>query len=190
MIRYVLSFSSLLSALAVVANAQAADDHGHKHEPVAIKDAVCILVPMKASGVNGTILLKQEKGYARVTGEVTGLKPGKHGFHIHMFGDLRAPDGISAGGHYNPHGHPHGGVESKERHEGDLGNIEADAKGVAKFDVKADHVVLNDIVGRSLVVHADADDLKSQPAGNAGPRIAVGVIGMAEVKAPATATKK
>jgi superoxide dismutase, Cu-Zn family len=190
MIRYVLSFCSLLSALALVAGAQAADDHDHKHEPVAIKDAVCILVPMKASGVNGTILLKQEKGYARVTGEVMGLKPGKHGFHIHMFGDLRAADGMSVGGHYNPHGHPHGGVESKERHEGDLGNIEADAQGVAKVDVKADHVVLNDVIGRSIVVHGDADDLKSQPAGNAGPRIAVGVIGMAEVKAPATATKK
>ena len=69
-----------------------------------------------------------------MTGEVTGLKPGKHGFHIHMFGDLRAADGMSAGGHYNPHGHPHGGPESKEHHEGDLGNIEADAQGVAKVE--------------------------------------------------------
>jgi Cu-Zn family superoxide dismutase len=186
--RYVLSFCTVLSALGLAAWSRAADDHKHEHEE--ITDAVSVLAPMKASGVGGTILLKQFKGYVQVTGEVTGLKPGKHGFHIHMFGDLRAQDGMSAGGHYNPHGHPHGGPESKERHEGDLGNIDADSKGVAKVNVKADHVELDAIVGRSLVVHADADDLKSQPAGNAGPRIAVGVIGMAEVKAPPAATKK
>src|SRR6185295_12255844 len=97
-----------------------------------------VLVPMKDSGVKGVILLKQEKDHVLVSGEVSGLKPGKHGFHIHMFGDLRAPDGMSAGGHYNPHGEPHGGPDSKEHHEGDLGNIDADAKGVAKVNVKAD----------------------------------------------------
>lgn len=159
---------------------QAADEHKHEHED--IKEAVAVLAPMKASGVGGIILLKQEKGYVSVTGEVTGLKPGKHGFHIHMFGDLRAADGMSAGGHYNPHGHPHGGPETKEHHEGDLGNIEANAQGVAKVSVKAADLDLHHVLGRSIVVHGDADDLKSQPAGNAGPRIGVGVIGLAEVK--------
>ena len=143
---------------------------------------------MKASGVAGTILFKQEKGYARVTGEVTGLKPGKHGFHIHMFGDLRAADGASAGGHYNPHGKPHGKPTSNERHEGDLGNIDAGANGVAKVDMKAMGLELGHVVGRGLVVHADPDDF-SQPTGNAGPRVAVGAIGLAEVKAAATAQK-
>jgi Cu-Zn family superoxide dismutase len=183
-----LSFCIMLAAVSFNTKARAADEHEHKPENVT--EAVAVLMPMKASGVGGTILLKQEKGYVRVTGEVTGLKPGKHGFHIHMFGDLRAADGMSAGGHYNPHGHPHGSPESKERHEGDLGNIDANSAGVAKIDVKADHVELNHVLGRSVVVHGDADDLKSQPAGNAGPRIALGVIGMAEVKAPAGATKK
>jgi len=185
--RSLLSFCTLLAALGPATWTWAAD-HEHKHDEV--NEAVAVLIPMKASGVAGTIVLKQNKGYVHVTGEITGLKPGKHGFHIHMFGDLRAPDGMSAGGHYNPHGHPHGGPESKERHEGDLGNVDANASGVAKVDVKADHVELEHIVGRSLVVHGDADDLKSQPAGNAGPRIALGVIGLAEVKAPAAATKK
>ncbi len=152
--------------------------------------AVALLMPMKDSKVGGTIVLKQEKGYVSVTGEVTGLTPGKHGFHIHMFGDLRSPDGMSAGGHYNPHDKPHGGPEGKERHEGDLGNIDADAQGVAKVNVKAEGAELHHIIGRSVVVHGKADDLKTQPAGDAGPRIAVGVIGLAEVKAPAAATKK
>jgi Cu-Zn family superoxide dismutase len=190
MIKGVLGCCSLLSALilGLVTRTAIADEHEHKHEDV--REAVAILIPMKSSGVGGTILMKQEKGYVQVTGEVTGLKPGKHGFHIHMFGDLRAPDGMSAGGHYNPHNHPHGGAESKERHEGDLGNIEANNSGVAKVNVKADHLELDHVLGRAVVVHGDADDLKSQPAGNAGPRIALGVIGLAEVKAPASTTKK
>jgi len=180
--------ASAMLGLAVVAYcvnvAGAADDHHHHAE--AVNEAVVVLVPKAGGdGVAGTLVLKQEKGFVLVTGEVTGLKPGKHGFHIHMFGDLRAADGMSAGGHYNPHGHPHGGPEAKEHHEGDLGNLDANDKGVAKVNVKATHVALADVLGRSLVVHADADDLKSQPAGNAGPRIAVGVIARAEVKAPA-----
>jgi len=187
MIKRVISFFTVLSAAGFASSLPAAE---HEHKPDPISEAVAVLVPMKSSGVGGTILLKQEKGSVKVTGEVTGLKPGKHGFHIHMFGDLRAPDGMSAGGHYNPHGHPHGGVDSKERHEGDLGNIEANDSGVAKVNVNADHVNLHEILGRTVVVHGDADDLKSQPAGNAGPRIALGVIGRAEVKAPAGSTKK
>jgi Cu-Zn family superoxide dismutase len=185
MIRTVFSGLAVVAAFAVITLARAADEHGHKHPPEPVNEAVAVLVPMKASGVAGTIVLKQEKGAVRLTGEVTGLKPGKHGFHIHMFGDLRAADGMSVGGHYNPHGRPHGGPESKERHEGDLGNLDANPQGVARVDARADHVELADILGRSLVVHGDADDLKSQPAGNAGPRIAIGVIGRGEVKAPA-----
>src|SRR3954453_13136372 len=118
MIKGELRSCSLLSALILgfATRTAIADEHEHKHEDV--REAVAMLIPMKSSGVAGTIVMKQEKGYVQVTGEVTGLKPGKHGFHIHMFGDLRAPDGMSAGGHYNPHGHPHGGPETKEHHEG------------------------------------------------------------------------
>jgi Cu-Zn family superoxide dismutase len=145
--------------------------------------AVALLMPMKDSKVGGTLTLTPEKDYVLVAGEVTGLTPGKHGFHIHMFGDLRSPDGTSAGGHYNPKGHPHGGPDSKERHEGDLGNIEANEAGVAKVNVKATGLDLSKVIGRSVVVHAKADDLKSQPAGDAGPRIAVGVIGLADAPA-------
>ena len=191
MTRSILTICTILSALGYVASTHAADEHKHENKPADIKDAVAVLVPMKSSGVAGAILLKQEKGLVNVSGEVTGLKPGKHGFHIHMFGDLRAPDGTSAGGHYNPHGHPHGSPEAgdHDRHEGDLGNIEANAQGVAKVNVKAKGLELHHVLGRAIVVHADPDDF-SQPVGNAGARIALGVIGLAEVKAPAAAAKK
>jgi superoxide dismutase, Cu-Zn family len=179
------SFCTMLLAIGLVAAARAADDNEHKAEP--ITNAVAVIMPTKASksNVGGTIEFQQEKGYVLVTGEVSGLTPGKHGFHIHMFGDLSAPDGTSAGGHYNPHDRPHGGPNSKQRHEGDLGNIEANAQGVAKVNVKASNLNLHHILGRSLVVHGGADDLKSQPSGNAGPRVGVAVIGLA---APKTAT--
>ncbi|MEX0679410.1 MAG: superoxide dismutase family protein [Pirellulales bacterium] len=149
--------------------------------------AVALLMPIKDSSVSGTIELKQEKGFVLVTGEVKGLTPGLHGFHIHEFGDLRSPDGMSAGGHYNPHKKPHGRPAAHERHEGDLGNIEANADGVAKFNLRAMGLDLSKVLGRGLVVHANPDDF-SQPVGNAGPRVAVGVIGVAEVKS-ATAAK-
>jgi Cu-Zn family superoxide dismutase len=139
---------------------------------------------MKESGVSGTLLLKQEKDTLVITGEIAGLKPGKHGFHVHTYGDLRSADGSSAGGHYAPEGHEHGGPESSEHHAGDLGNITAGDDGVAKVDVKSSDLRLHFIIGRSLVVHADPDDLKSQPAGNSGPRIAVGVIGVANTEPP------
>jgi Cu-Zn family superoxide dismutase len=156
--------------------------HGEAELP---KEAVCVLAAMKDSGVKGTLLLTQKGKDVVIMGEVSGLKPGEHGFHIHQFGDLRAADGVSAGGHFNPEGHEHAGPDAAKRHAGDLGNIKADKSGVAKVNVKAEGLMLHFVIGRSLVVHADPDDLKSQPSGNAGARVAVGVIGLAEVKVPA-----
>ena len=183
----ILSVCTMLSAMGLLAACQAAAQDKHEHE--AIKEAVAVLVPSKGSTTTGVLLLKQEDGYVQVTGEVKGLTPGKHGFHIHMFGDLRSPDGMSAGGHYNPHGKPHGKPDAHDRHEGDLGNIDAGEDGVAKVDVQAKNLELHHVIGRGVVVHKDADDF-SQPVGNAGPRIAVGVIGLAEVKAPAAGAAK
>ncbi|MGD9648436.1 MAG: superoxide dismutase family protein [Pirellulales bacterium] len=190
MFKHALCGSALLLGLVgakVVADGPKPADRTHAvaHAPVAVAlvtDAVAVLAPSKASDgkAAGTIVFKAEKGYVLVTGEVTGLTPGKHGFHIHMFGDLRAADGTSAGGHYNPDGHEHGGPDSESHHAGDLGNIEANSEGVAKVQVKSKDLKIQDILGRSVVVHGDADDLKSQPSGNAGPRVALGVIGLAD----------
>lgn len=118
-------------------------------------------------------------GKVLVEADISGLTPGKHGFHIHEFGDCSAPDGMSAGGHFNPDGHEHGppGVTA---HPGDLGNLEADANGRATLSLVLDQVTLDagplSILGRGLIVHADPDDLMSQPVGMAGARIACAVI--------------
>lgn len=163
------------------ANRPASDAHDHGHDE-APKVAVSVLMPTKGNEVHGTLVLTQQDNHVAVVGKVTGLTPGRHGFHIHEFGDLRAADGISAGGHYNPDGSKHGGPHDKNRHAGDLGNISADANGEAIVNVRADGLKLHFVIGRSLVVHAGPDDLESQPAGDSGPRVAVGVIGITAVE--------
>lgn len=116
-------------------------------------------------------------------GSIRGLKPGLHGFHVHQFGDLRkVDDGSSAGDHFAPHGHQHGRPDTESRHVGDLGNIEADVNGVAHVDKVDDVISLagsNSILGRALVVHAGEDKF-TPPSGDAGSRVAFGVIGVAE----------
>jgi Cu-Zn family superoxide dismutase len=146
--------------------------------------AIAVLHPTAGNKVTGTVTFTEEADGVRVQANLTGLTPGKHGFHVHEFGDCSAPDLTSAGGHFNPTNKPHAGPDATERHEGDMGNIEADASGNAKLDYVDHHISLtNDeqsVIGRSVVVHAKADDLKSQPAGDSGARIACGVIGIAK----------
>lgn len=96
-----------------------------------------------------------------IYGEVSNLSPGQHGFHIHQFGDT-TNGCISAGPHFNPFQKTHGGIDNEERHAGDLGNITADESGMAKFDFKDRLIRLNgphSIIGRSIIVHQDPDDL-------------------------------
>lgn len=146
--------------------------------------AIAVLHPTQGNDVRGSITFREVADGMRVEGEIKGLTPGKHGFHVHEFGDCSASDAGSAGDHFNPTNKPHGAAEDRERHAGDLGNIEADASGVAKVNF-LDHTLSMfkgppSIIGRSLVVHAKADDLKSQPAGDSGTRVACGVIGHAK----------
>ncbi len=108
---------------------------------------------------------------------VHGLKPNsEHGFHIHEAGDCSAPDAMSAKGHFNPAGAPHGNPMAGPHHAGDLPALKADAKGVAKLETTVPGLTVSSIVGRGLIVHADADDYKTQPTGNSGARVACGVI--------------
>jgi Cu-Zn family superoxide dismutase len=171
--------------------ASAADAPKHAHDDEApAKMAVCVITPTAGNTASGTITLTQTDAGVQVSGEIKGLKPGEHGFHIHEFGDMRSTDGMSLGGHYNPHGKPHAGPHDKDRHEGDLGNVTANDEGVAKVNVLAEGVHLHFIIGRSLVVHANPDDFKTQkPPGNAGARVGVGVIGVANPAAGSTAKK-
>ncbi len=141
------------------------------------------MVPTAGSKVSGTVTFTAAGEGVRVVAELSGLTPGKHGFHIHEFGDCSDPKAESAGGHYNPNKHPHAGHDATDRHVGDMGNIEADSSGKARLDVTLKDVSLNDddgIVGRAVIVHEKEDDLKTQPTGNAGGRLACGVIGVAK----------
>ncbi|MCA9011041.1 MAG: PDZ domain-containing protein [Planctomycetaceae bacterium] len=145
---------------------------------------VCEVNATKGNQVNGTVLLREENDGLHLTGEINGLKAGKHGFHIHEFGDLRDTTGKAAGGHFNPRSQKHGGPEDKVHHAGDLGNIEAGEDGVAHVDIKAPWLKLHFVIGRSIVVHEGEDDLKSQPSGDAGKRAGVGIIGIANPAEP------
>ena len=148
-----------------------------------ITKAVAILTPTQGNNVEGTVTFTQMSSGIKVEADIKGLSQGKHGFHIHTFGDCSALDGKSAGGHYNPTGQPHAGPDQNKRHIGDLGNIEADSSGKAQYERVDSHLTLNGpntIIGRGVIVHDGADDLKSQPSGAAGPRIACGVIGVAK----------
>ncbi len=146
--------------------------------------ATASLLPTKGSQVQGSVKLVQRDGEVLVSGKVTGLAPGPHGFPVHEKGDCSAPDGASAGPHFDPAASKaHGGPMGDKRHGGDLGNITADAKGVASFEIRVMGISLGSdpasVVGRSLIVHAKADDLTTQPSGNSGPRLACGLISRA-----------
>jgi superoxide dismutase, Cu-Zn family len=145
--------------------------------------AIAVLHSASGSRVTGTVTFTRTGDAILVVADVTGLTPGKHGFHIHEFGDCTAPDATSAGGHFNPMHKQHGGPDAAEHHVGDLGNLDADSSGKAHLELKDPALMLsgeNSILGRSVIVHAKEDDLKSQPVGNAGGRLACGVIGMAK----------
>jgi Cu-Zn family superoxide dismutase len=145
--------------------------------------AIAVLHPTQGSNVTGTVTFTASGNDVKVVADVTGLTPGKHGFHIHEFGDCSDPKAASAGGHFNPGQHAHGAPDVSERHAGDMGNIEADASGKAHLGLTDKVMKLsgNDsIVGHAVIVHEKADDLKTQPSGDAGARLACGVIGIAK----------
>jgi len=140
------------------------------------------LAPASGSLVSGTLTLVPMGDGVHITGEVGGLKPGDtRGFHIHEKGDCSAADASTAGGHFNPRTQPHGRASQGAHHAGDTDNIVADGKGVARINAHLDGVTLgggaaNDVAGRAVIVHAAADDYTTQPTGNAGARVACGVI--------------
>jgi superoxide dismutase, Cu-Zn family len=143
--------------------------------------ATAILEPTKGSKVNGTVNFVESSGKVRISGAVSGLQPNSEvGFHIHEAGDCSSGDGMSAKGHFNPQGKPHGNPASAERHAGDLPMLKADAGGNASVSATVDVLTVapgpNSVVGRGLIVHVQPDDYKTQPTGNAGARSACAVI--------------
>jgi Cu-Zn family superoxide dismutase len=142
--------------------------------------AVATLEPTAGNSTRGTVTFTQRGDIVRVNARVSGLKPNvEHGFHLHENGDCSSGDGMSAGGHFNPAGKPHGS-QATEHHAGDIPNLRSDASGNASATYDLTGVSIgsgsDSIVGRGMIVHRDPDDYKSQPAGNAGPRLACGVV--------------
>lgn len=137
------------------------------------------LEPTEGNEAQGVVTFTETPEGVRVVANLRGLPPGRHGFHVHEFGDCSAPDAESAGGHFNPTNQPHGAPSDVQRHAGDLGNIDAGSDGTAHFEWVDPVMELtgeNSIVGRSVIVHAAPDDLTSQPSGDAGARLACGTI--------------
>ncbi len=174
-----IAFLSAAVALATLSGCSYLPTHLPGNQPVLL----AMLEPRSGSQVSGRVSFKPVGDKLLVEAYVTGLTPGEHGFHVHEGGDCSALDASGAKGHFNPAGMPHGHhhrMHYTQRHAGDLPNLVADASGQAYYraevtGLRVDGSALG-LIGRSVIVHADADDYQSQPAGNSGRRIACGVI--------------
>ena len=142
--------------------------------------ATAVVRPASGSQAHGTIKFTQVGTRVRVDAEIAALSPGSHGMHVHETGDCSAPDAASAGAHFNPAAKKHGPPDSMERHAGDLGNLKANEYGKATLSMIVDGLSVgkgtDGVIGRGIIVHADTDDLKTDPGGNSGGRIGCGVI--------------
>jgi Cu-Zn family superoxide dismutase len=183
-----LALSACKPAEAPVADAPPAPEPAPMAEPAPAQtqlaaSARATLSAVGDSGAGGELVFNIADGGVRVTGTLTGLSAGStHAFHVHEFGDCSAPDATSAGGHFNPGQQPHGDrAAGGAHHAGDIPNQTAGENGEAAVDQMLAGLEIasggaNDIVGKGVIVHAQADDYTTQPTGNAGGRIACGVI--------------
>lgn len=181
----ILMVSILAASLAACASAPPPKPAAPAQPQHRVQRALANLAPSSASLVSGKVTIAAIDGGVRIEGELGSLsRGGVHAIHVHERGDCSAADGSSAGGHFNPAGAAHGRAGTSAHHLGDMDNLNANASGVARVDLRLMGVTLgsgapNDILGRALVVHAGPDDYTSQPAGNSGARVACGVIQIA-----------
>lgn len=140
---------------------------------------VAQIQPINDSNVHGTVTFTQQDSLVRVVANLTGLNPGEHGIHVHQNGDCSS-NGEAAGGHWAGMGTKHGSPNDQmpNRHEGDLGNIQADQSGNANLELTDNAIQFDSLAGHAVIIHAGRDDLKSQPSGDSGSRVGCGVIQM------------
>lgn len=174
--KYKLIFGAAILGFMAAGTAQAAE-----RQSATFKKASATIIGVSTSGVSGQLNFAQSSGAVQITGEIRGLLPSaSHGFHVHETGDCSDPlIAKSAGAHFNPGNLAHGGPQTHEHHAGDLGNIRSDKNGVAKLNMKTSELSLegkNAILNRAIVVHANPDDLKTQPSGASGDPVGCGVI--------------
>ena len=142
--------------------------------------ATAVLEPRSGSNTSGTARITPTASGVVVLIEVQNAAPGEHGVHVHEKGDCSDPAAMSAGGHFNPKSAAHhGGPSTPVRHGGDLGNMQVDSNGRGLLVVAVGDLTMDNVVGRSIVVHQTVDDLKTDPAGNSGARVACGTIQVA-----------
>ncbi len=148
--------------------------------PAYAQSAAARLEPTKGNATAGTVTFTQKGDKVAIAAKVSGLTPGGHGFHIHEKGDCSSGDGMSAGGHFNPTGKPHGNPSAPDHHTGDMPMLVADASGNASLSMELGGMTVGsgvtDIVGKAVIVHKDPDDYTTQPTGNSGGRVACGLI--------------
>ncbi|MDQ8186204.1 superoxide dismutase family protein [Pelagicoccus sp. SDUM812002] len=185
--------AAVLAALGVLLSAGCSNqvvepdpDAASSTEPLRIAEAR--LSPTQGNNVEGVVTFVEEADGIRVFADIRNLSTsGRHGFHVHENGDCSAPDGTSAGGHFNPTNEPHAGPMADKRHVGDLGNLDSTDTGDATLERVDEYLSFDgekSIIGKAVIIHAGADDFESQPSGAAGPRIACGVIEWVQQNAP------
>jgi Cu-Zn family superoxide dismutase len=183
--RFLSTFLLAASVIMINANRAAAQAPSPRANAwSSISELVAVIHPTAGNTCSGTVRFIQVGDKVKVIADLSGLTANQeHAMHIHEYGDCTSSDGTSAGGHYNPEGHPHALPTTSPRHAGDLGNVKADAAGKAHHEIEVDNISLvgvkNPIIGRGVIVHANVDD-GGQPVGNAGGRIGCGVIGIAK----------
>ena len=182
--RQLLAIGCMVSWIALVGCGGASEESAPSLQETAgrqINKAIAWVNPRSESELAGSAIFIRSGANIELQITVELAPPGSHAVHIHETGDCSAPDGKSAGGHWNPDGHDHGQWGEGVHHLGDIGNIEVDEEGVGTLSLMTDRWSIgdgaaNDILGKAIIVHADADDFETQPTGNAGGRIGCGVI--------------
>ena len=179
------AFFLLISISILLVGCERAQQQAGLLPTVPAKQATAMIGSLGDSGVTGMAVFTQNGDQITFMAEIQGATPGLHAIHIHAYGDCSSPDGKSAGGHWNPTDVAHGKWGEGEFHLGDIGNITVGEDGTGRITLTTDLWEIGtgsdiDVVGRSIIVHAGADDFISQPSGAAGARIGCGVIVLAE----------
>lgn len=173
------------ASLGFVCSCTASSQAAHHHASAAVSpvpsSATAELEGKEGSKISGKVVFKEVEGGVKITAHVDGVEGGgARGFHLHEVGDCTPPDFTTAGSHFNPGGAPHGAPTAAQHHAGDLGNIQIGADGSAHYEITSHGLTVapgpTSVVGRAVILHEKADDLTTQPTGNAGGRVACGVV--------------
>ncbi len=179
--RYLIGMGVAVALLAGANCAAGEKDKGKAPAKAPEKTAVAVLESRSDSHVTGKATFREANGKVTLNLEIDGAEPGTHAVHLHEKGDCSAPDGASAGGHWNPTHENHGKWGTAPFHRADIGNVEVGADGKGSLTMTTDLWSIGgtpetDVVGKAIIVHAKADDFTTQPTGNAGGRVACGVV--------------